>query len=98
MEFVVRYSSKYKNKEFEKFVFILRKLKENSFPSTAGGSNVLPSTLLNKVEIKKSKFKKDEFIDLIKLIYTLNPDGKGKKRKRSLSEILSIIEDKNSKN
>jgi hypothetical protein len=67
----VNYSCKYKNKEFEKFLFILRKLKE------------------------KSKFEKEEFIDIIKLIYDLNPDGKGKRRKRTLSDILSIIEHKN---
>jgi hypothetical protein len=38
---------------------------------------------------------KEEFINIIKLIYDLNPDGKGKKRKRTLSQILSIIEEKN---
>lgn len=73
-EYIINYSSKYKNKEFDKFVFILKKLKE------------------------KSKFEKEEFIDLIKLVYNLNPEGKGKKRKGTLSEILSIIEEKNTKN
>ena len=70
-KFVVIYSSKYKTKEFDKFVYILNKLKE------------------------KSKFEKEEFIDIIKLIYDLNPEGKGKTRKRTLSEIKAIIEDKN---
>jgi len=69
--YIVLYSSKYKNKEFDKFIYILKKLKE------------------------KSKFEKEEFNYIIKLIYDLNPDGKGKKRKWSLSEILFIIEEKN---
>lgn len=73
-QYVVNYSSKYKNKEFNKFVFIIKKLKE------------------------KSKFDKEEFINLIKLVYNLNPVGKGKKRKRTLSEILFIIKEKNSNN
>jgi hypothetical protein len=70
-KFVIIYSSKYKTKEFDKFVYILNKLKE------------------------KSKFEKEEFIDIIKLIYDLNPEGKGKTRKRTLSEIIAIIENKN---
>jgi len=45
----------------------------------------------------RSKFEKEEFIYIIKLVYSLNPDGKGEKRKRTLSEILSIIEDKSFK-
>ena len=71
LEFVVPYSCKYKKEEFDKFLFILNKLKE------------------------KSNFEKEEFINIIKLVYDLNPDGKGKKRKRTLSQILSIIEEKN---
>jgi len=37
---------------------------------------------------------KDDYINIIKLVYNLNPDGKGKTRKRTLLEILSIIEEK----
>jgi len=48
-KFIVIYSSKCKVKEFDKFLYILNKLKE------------------------KSKFEKEEFIDIIKLIYDLNP-------------------------
>lgn len=70
-KYLVPYSSKYKNKEFDKFISILNKLKE------------------------KSKFEQEEFINIIKLVYDLNPDGKGKKRKRTLSDILLIIEKKN---
>jgi len=33
-----------------------------------------------------------KFIELVKIVYTLNPDGKGKKRKRTLSEVLEMIE------
>jgi len=70
LSFVVPYSSKYCEKEFNKYLFILNKLKE------------------------KSKYEKNEFISIIKLIYNLNPQGKGNKRKRTLAEILSIIEEK----
>jgi len=70
LSFVVPYFSKYCEKEFNKYLFILNKLKE------------------------KSKYEKNEFISIIKLIYNLNPQGKGKKRKRTLAEILSIIEEK----
>jgi LAGLIDADG endonuclease len=70
IEYVIPYFSKYKNEEFNKFLFILKKLKE------------------------KSKFEKEKFIEIVKLIYDLNPDGKGKRRKRTLPEILSIIKEK----
>lgn len=42
----------------------------------------------------KSKLEKWEFVNIVKLIYDLNPEGKGKKRKRTLSEVLYIIEQK----
>jgi len=45
----------------------------------------------------KTRFEKEEFINIIKLVYDLNPDGKGKRRKRTLFDILSIIEKKNKK-
>jgi LAGLIDADG endonuclease len=41
--------------------------------------------------IRKPKLNKDEFKNLVKLIYDLNPDGKGKKRKRTLLEVLTNI-------
>jgi hypothetical protein len=68
LTYVVSFSSKYNSNEFNKFVFILYKLKE------------------------KSKFEKFEFIELVTLVYALNPDGKGKVRKRTLSEVISIIQ------
>lgn len=40
--------------------------------------------ILNRLQ-KKPKLVKTEFIDTIKLVYELNPEGKGKKRKRTLS-------------
>ena len=43
---------------------------------------------------RKSKLNKDEFINLVKLIYDLNPDGKGKSRRRTLLEVLTIIKEK----
>jgi hypothetical protein len=47
--------------------------------------------IFNKL-IEKSKFERDEYINIIKLIYELNPEGKGKKRKRTLMDVLLIIE------
>ena len=51
--------------------------------------------LIKKKPKEKSKFEKEEFIEIEKLIYDLNPDGKGKRRKRTFLEILSIIKEKN---
>lgn len=68
LTYVVNFSSKYNSNEFNKFIFILNKLKE------------------------KSKYEKNEFIELVTLVYALNPDGKGKVRKRTLSEVISIIQ------
>ena len=39
----------------------------------------------------KSKYTEDQFIELIKLTYKLNPSGKGKNRKRTLDEVISFI-------
>ena len=70
-KYVIKYSTKYNQNEFEKFVYIL---------STLG---------------RKSKLNKNEFIKLVKLIYDLNPDGKGKPLKRTLLEVLSTINEDN---
>lgn len=53
--------------------------------------------ILNKLS-ERSRLDKDEFINIIKLIYLLNPDSKGKKRKRTLLEVISIIKDINCNN
>jgi hypothetical protein len=37
---------------------------------------------------------KEVLIELVKLVYLLNPDSKGKQRKRTLEEILGIINSK----
>ena len=37
---------------------------------------------------------KQELIELTKLVYKLNPDGKGKQRKRTLEETIEIINEK----
>ena len=34
---------------------------------------------------------KEEMVELIKLVYEFNPDGKGKQRKRTLQETLDIV-------
>jgi hypothetical protein len=49
--------------------------------------------ILNKLS-EKSKLNEKEFIDLVKLVYELNPNGKGKSRKRSLLEVINIIKNK----
>jgi hypothetical protein len=43
---------------------------------------------------KKKKMEKEVLIELVKLVYLLNPDSKGKQRKRTLEEILGIINSK----
>lgn len=45
-------------------------------------------------ENKKKTMDKQELIELIKLVYKLNPDGKGKQRKRTLEETIEIINEK----
>jgi hypothetical protein len=37
---------------------------------------------------------KEELIELIKLVYLMNPEGKGKQRKRTLEEVIDIINEK----
>lgn len=49
--------------------------------------------ILNRLN-EKSKFDKNEYIDMVKLIYALNPYGKGKIRKLTLSEVITIIKEK----
>jgi len=44
--------------------------------------------------LNKSPINKKEFINLIKQVYELNPSSKGKKRKRTLQDVLDIIEEK----
>jgi len=40
---------------------------------------------------KNKTMQKEELIELVKLTYLLNPDGKGKQRKRTIEEVLVII-------
>lgn len=42
-------------------------------------------------ENQKKTMAKEELIELVKLAYLLNPDGKGKQRKRTLGEVLAMI-------
>jgi hypothetical protein len=44
--------------------------------------------------LNKSPINKKEFINLIKEVYELNLIGKGKRRKRTLQDVISIIEEK----
>lgn len=51
--------------------------------------------IINKLdENKKKTMAKEELIELIKLVYLMNPEGKGKQRKRTLEEIIDIINEK----
>ena len=34
---------------------------------------------------------KETLIDLVKIAYTLNPDGKGKHRRRTLEQVRDIV-------
>lgn len=43
----------------------------------------------------KQSMNKDVFIELVKLTYKLNPEGKGKKRLRKLEEVIDSINTKN---
>ena len=44
--------------------------------------------------LNKSPINKKEFINLIKQVYKLNPNSKGEKRKRTIQDVLNIIEEK----
>jgi hypothetical protein len=44
---------------------------------------------------RQEHFTQEGLIDMVKLAYTLNEEGKGKTRKRTLEEVLAIIRDKN---
>ena len=45
-------------------------------------------------ENRKTTMDKEVLKDMVRVAYTLNPDGKGKQRKRSLEEILDFIDTK----
>jgi hypothetical protein len=48
--------------------------------------------VLNRLaENKEKPISKEEMVELIKLVYGFNPDGKGKQRKRTLQETLYIV-------
>ena len=52
--------------------------------------------IINTLDSNRNKaFDNNQLIELIKLVYTLNPEGKGKKRKRTLNEVISIINQNN---
>nr|YP_010461113.1 LAGLIDADG endonuclease [Trichoderma afroharzianum]UUF68292.1 LAGLIDADG endonuclease [Trichoderma afroharzianum]UUF68311.1 LAGLIDADG endonuclease [Trichoderma afroharzianum]UUF68330.1 LAGLIDADG endonuclease [Trichoderma afroharzianum] len=54
------------------------------------------SLIINKLSDNKNKtFSKEELIYLIELVYSYNPETKGKSRKRTLEETLNIINQKN---
>jgi len=42
-------------------------------------------------ENHKKTMGKEELIELIKLVYLMNPDSKGKTRKRTLEETIALV-------
>jgi LAGLIDADG endonuclease len=69
LKYIICYSYKFNDEEFNNFVFILN-------------------------SIKNKNYNKTEFINLVKMVYNLNPSGKGKQRKRTLIEVIKIIDGK----
>jgi len=54
------------------------------------------SLIINRLSDNKNKtFSKEEIIYLIELVYSYNPETKGKSRKRTLEETLDIVNHKN---
>ena len=47
--------------------------------------------LTRLAESREKPISKEEMVELIKLVYGFNPDGKGKQRKRTLQETLDIV-------
>ena len=48
--------------------------------------------IIARLDANKHKtMEKEELIELIRLVNELNPDGKGKQRKRTLEETLDIV-------
>jgi hypothetical protein len=52
---------------------------------------VFSTVLLRLQSNNRATMDKKELIELVKLVYTLNPDGKGKQRKRTLDQVIDII-------
>lgn len=52
--------------------------------------------ILNQLDRKHNvALSKEKLIELVKLVYLINPEGKGKQRKRTLEETLNIINSSN---
>ena len=48
--------------------------------------------ILNQLDRNRNvALSKEKLIELVKLVYLINPEGKGKQRKRTLEETLNII-------
>ena len=48
--------------------------------------------ILNQLDRNRNvALSKENLIELVKLVYLINPEGKGKQRKRTLEETLNII-------
>jgi hypothetical protein len=54
--------------------------------------------IITKLDLYKNKtIEKEELIELLKLAYKMNPEGKGKQRKRTLDDVIGIINEKEAK-
>ena len=52
--------------------------------------------ILNQLDRKhNTALSKEKLIELVKLVYLINPEGKGKQRKRTLEETLNILNSSN---
>jgi len=70
---------------FEKYIILYSsKYSPEAFNSFC---HIIEQLLANK----NKTMDKQSFIKLVKLSYSLNPDGKGKQRKRTLQQIIDII-------
>lgn len=64
-----------------------------------GGDFQIFSDVLKKLdENKKKTMDKSDLISLVRMAYKLNSGGKGKERKRSIDEVIEIINSKNVSN
>lgn len=80
-KYVITYSSKFKGEVFDKFALIINKLNDNRNKTFTS----VPDTRW------RGRGSKEEIIGLIKLVYSYNPDTKGKSRKRTIQETLDIV-------
>ena len=73
---------------FVKYVVVYSSKYKSEVPRNLG--HIITSLYNNR----NKPMDKTEIISLIKLVYSFNPEGKGKQRKRSLEETLDLLNQK----